>query len=575
MMKDDDDSSRNMPIHRRRRADDQDHSTLENESAIIWSDNPEQAYFQAMMIKKQGNDSLIGDSTVAGMINDTDTLPTYDPQHVVGAFGAGSSNPYNTAATSQGGDTLDRILRQSPEPVPERKRSRTRSWFSKQRFSPAKRPSKALAESNNEVEQIEIIDESMFDLEQDELPSVIFVNGQPSAITTSGASSPSKKSYAAVNGQPPEGAPSTSYPSRRRRGTWAQWTIVVLLVLVIAAVVMLVLTFTDNQRDDKSIAQAASGRDAGGDGLPPSASTQVEDSGEPVITNTPAVAPTMMPILLTRQPVVLSGQTKEPSISTLSPTDITTTTSPSVPPTGGPTQDPSVSPTLSPTTSAPTAFPTFMPTLPPSAVTPPPVPILDDFLNRLVALSPKSASALSTPSSPQYRALEWISTEPDAGSFSDETLAERWALTSFYMGAEGYLWLNKRRRLNAWLSTGDVCTWFGITCDVAGNVKEISLVENNLKGTLPFEFFLLSELSVLRLDNNAMTGTIPSDLAMLTNLNRLQLSSNSFGGTLPTELGLLSSLNFLSFARNDNISGTIPSEIGLLSNIGTYGDTLM
>jgi hypothetical protein len=558
--------------NRRRRlaaGDDQDQSTLDNESAIIWSDNPEQAYFQAMMNKKQGGDSLIGDSTVADMINDcADTLPTYDP-HLSGFQGGYHGNN----AGSQAEDTLDRILQQPSGPDPtassSRKSSRSRSWFSKQpqsRRHSKNRPAKGLAESDNrEIGQIEILDESMFDLEQMTLPSVIFVNGQPSAITTANnpkAASPSKSSYAAIDGKPPAAAAAESSPPTRRRGTWAQWTIVVLLILVIAAIIMLVLTFTDDRNNDQQIDKLSSGQKVDDSTSPNSVPTIA-----PAITKVPTVSPTRMPILLTRQPAVLSDQTKGPAVGTDSPSE-GISTSPSAA-SAAPTSKPSQDPTLAPTTSAPTPFPTPFPTPVPSLATLAPVPIIDDFTNRLVALSPNSATALAEFSSPQRRAVEWISTEPDAATMTDTVLAQRWALTSFYMGAEGFQWKDKRRRLDSWLSTDDVCNWFGITCDPSGNVKEVSLKDNDLKGTLPLEIFLLSNLSVLRLDDNEMTGTLPwSELSLLSNLNRLQLSNNFFEGTLPTVIGLLSNLNFLSLARNDNFAGTIPTEIGLLQGIG-------
>jgi len=87
--------------------------------------------------------------------------------------------------------------------------------------------------------------------------------------------------------------------------------------------------------------------------------------------------------------------------------------------------------------------------------------------------------------------------------------------------------------------------------------------ESSLIGTLPTELGLLTGLTVLSLDKNSLTGPIPSELGHLTVLTKLNLHMNLWTGTLPSELGQMSSLSYLSAtagaAGGDSTSGTLPS----------------
>jgi Leucine-rich repeat (LRR) protein len=71
--------------------------------------------------------------------------------------------------------------------------------------------------------------------------------------------------------------------------------------------------------------------------------------------------------------------------------------------------------------------------------------------------------------------------------------------------------------------------------------------KNQLKG-LPHDFFKLTNLTDLRLDNNMMTN-LPVTVSQLTRLHSIWLHNNELG-TIPPEVSHLHELSFLSL--NDN-----------------------
>jgi hypothetical protein len=123
-----------------------------------------------------------------------------------------------------------------------------------------------------------------------------------------------------------------------------------------------------------------------------------------------------------------------------------------------------------------------------------------------------------------------------------------------------------------------------------GFLSEINLQENNLQGTLPDDFSLVTDLEVLNLAGNFLVGEIPSslyglatlrildlshnglvgvisdDIYHLTSLESLILSSNSFEGPLPWGLGYLERAHIIHLQDNF-FNGTIPPAIVNLVNV--------
>ena len=212
---------------------------------------------------------------------------------------------------------------------------------------------------------------------------------------------------------------------------------------------------------------------------------------------------------------------------------------------------------------------------------------------------PESLSKLEDPTSPQFRALEWLkSNSPTVDELKVKPIAQRYVLAVLYFSTNGEEWLDN----TGWLSSDEECEWFSTStssknnvCDRSGRVTEINLRSNNLNGILPSELVLLAEnLTRIQVNGNTLSGTFPSFVGEMTNLVRfhahwnllsgtvptnlgelsssllsLRVGHNDFVGTIPRQLGDLESLEALDLSSNE-LTGTIPSFLGDLSNLSTY-----
>ncbi|CAB9520215.1 Leucine Rich Repeat [Seminavis robusta] len=99
------------------------------------------------------------------------------------------------------------------------------------------------------------------------------------------------------------------------------------------------------------------------------------------------------------------------------------------------------------------------------------------------------------------------------------------------------------------------------------NLTTVYVVDSNLDGTLPSylsEFQQLESFSMAQ--NKDIRGRIPSELGLLTNLKYLSLRGNRISGEVPSELGMLSSLVELEL-ENTNLRGTLPTAICMIPNL--------
>jgi hypothetical protein len=123
--------------------------------------------------------------------------------------------------------------------------------------------------------------------------------------------------------------------------------------------------------------------------------------------------------------------------------------------------------------------------------------------------------ALSSPGTPQYQALNWLVYDDPANlDFelvpSDELL-ERFVVSLLYFSTGGETWNDSF----GFLSNLSACAWryenndgsfrYGVRCDPM--VVEIDLDSNNLRGQLPTELGLLSNLETLSLCKFATIST--------------------------------------------------------------------
>jgi hypothetical protein len=213
----------------------------------------------------------------------------------------------------------------------------------------------------------------------------------------------------------------------------------------------------------------------------------------------------------------------------------------------------------------------------------------DNVKNFLVSVSPSSASSLDDTTSPQFRALEWLSqglTNTNITSSRilgrrlqelDSKLIQRWTLAVIFFSTGGDFDGNSTTLLSnwtldsGWLEPTSECEWSFVVCDDAGSITELTIEDNGLIGDIPPEIGLLGEtLVTLSFNTNGLMGTLPTTVGQLKGLNRLSLQNNMLTGPLPTELGDVSSLQSLILSRN-SFSGTIPTQVGSLVNL-TYLD---
>ena len=147
---------------------------------------------------------------------------------------------------------------------------------------------------------------------------------------------------------------------------------------------------------------------------------------------------------------------------------------------------------------------------------------------------------------------------------------ERQVLLNLYTGTNGAAWANH----SGWNGApGTECTWYGITCDIAGqHVTQVSLYDNNLDGPLP-SLVALAKLAYFGAESNQLTGPILT-FSGLADLQVFDVGHNQLTGPIPSLAGLTNLHGF--FVYDNHLTGPIPSLAGLanLSNFEVAGNHL-
>ena len=152
----------------------------------------------------------------------------------------------------------------------------------------------------------------------------------------------------------------------------------------------------------------------------------------------------------------------------------------------------------------------------------------------------------------------------------------RQALIDLYEATGGDQW----RRKDNWCTDAPLSEWYGVNADAYGDIVNLQLPSNGLKGCLPENIGDLGGGSLrLSLYNNELEGRIPSSVYKIysvdlsnnqfTSLDEpdnlqecftcfLDLSGNLFEGSLPEFFGELPLLRSLDLSVN-NFTGTVPS----------------
>ncbi|KAL5576676.1 hypothetical protein UlMin_018375 [Ulmus minor] len=116
--------------------------------------------------------------------------------------------------------------------------------------------------------------------------------------------------------------------------------------------------------------------------------------------------------------------------------------------------------------------------------------------------------------------------------------------------------------LSSWNDRDDTpCSWSGIACDSSLSVFSVDLSDSNLAGPFPSVLCRLANLTHVSLFNNSINSTLPFDISTCKSLRHLDLSQNLLTGTLPPTLAELPELQYLDLTGN-NFSGNIPESFG-------------
>ncbi len=162
------------------------------------------------------------------------------------------------------------------------------------------------------------------------------------------------------------------------------------------------------------------------------------------------------------------------------------------------------------------------------------------------------------------------------------TTPQRQALIALYNSTNGDSWTNNSGWKTAPLYPdgfalpGTEGTWYGITVDGSQQVTEISLLNNNLTGSIPAEIGNLTELQFFFITGNQLSGSIPATIGNLTKLLRIHGNGNLLSGSIPAEIGGLTLMEYLDL-RDNRLTGEIPASLGnltILSDLYLSGNQL-
>ena len=140
--------------------------------------------------------------------------------------------------------------------------------------------------------------------------------------------------------------------------------------------------------------------------------------------------------------------------------------------------------------------------------------------------------------------------------------AERQALLEFYHSTNGKNWNQ------SWDITAPVADWQGVTVE-NNTVTGLSLLFNNISGTLPESIGELKNLRILELSFNRISGTLPASLGNLSKLEMLAFNGNALTGNVPESLGAIKNLKQIHLSSNF-LTGSLPGSLKNLKNLEVF-----
>lgn len=272
-----------------------------------------------------------------------------------------------------------------------------------------------------------------------------------------------------------------------------------------------------------------------------------------------------------------------------------------------------------PIPSSPTIHPSTAPSKMPSSS---PTGALDLLEASLPEYTLDSLESLSTP---QWKAMDWISGHPEISIMEEWRKKQLFALATFYYSMKGEHWPQIIQ--DNWLVYDESeCYWFdtisgrfnpetgewdpgafgytpgletpcnhseignyihlalnelGLEEESAGGSSpklppEVSLLSSlerivflanglntDISDFLPSSLYQMENLTYINLVSNGLTGSIPTEFGRMVGLESLALSGNPLTGSIPSQLGLLTRLQDLTLFRNE-LTGQLPTELGMI-----------
>ncbi|MDH5605348.1 MAG: hypothetical protein OEY93_00515 [Anaerolineae bacterium] len=184
------------------------------------------------------------------------------------------------------------------------------------------------------------------------------------------------------------------------------------------------------------------------------------------------------------------------------------------------------------------------------------------FAILIILLGVGAASASQAQAQPAMVVAPWESCATSAANGLIKKSHCRTAV-ALYNSTNGASWITKTN----WKTTGDVCAWYGITCNGATppRITVINLNNNNLAGPLPDNLGNIKTLNSLILYDNLITGPLPASFGNLTNLTNVDLSYNMISGSIPSSIGNMTGMLNLSLSNNQ-FTGIVPASLGNLTS---------
>jgi len=336
-----------------------------------------------------------------------------------------------------------------------------------------------------------------------------------------------------------------------RRCAW--WSIFILALVSFPLGIALLVSLRENDDGGNAVTSARGS----------AVTTTSAPSASPVISTAPTIstdppasaAPVSVPPVSGTTPTRNPSKTLTTQPITLMPSSRPSAT-PTAPPSLPPSRTPSSVPTTTPTTSyAPSQEPTMAQQFPDL-----------ELLALLSAASSDGGTRLQTRDSPQNKAYFWL-VATDLSGMTDETKIQRFALATLYYSTNGDDWTNN----GLWLTEQDECDWAfaEAPCDASGVVVNLDLAFNNLRGEIPPEIGLLTDLVSIILNGDGsssqLSGSLPGDLSLLEKIERFSISNNDLSGPIPPGLNWPLATSF-DLSKN-RLTDRVPDDIGLMVSL--------